>query len=83
MAPLSGLKESQAGASPLFRHAASFIYENAEHFYNFKGLRQFKEKFNPLWHPRYVALPRGGPALIALKDASVLVSGGVLGLITK
>lgn len=83
MAPLSGLKNAETGTPLLFGRAASFIYENAGHFYNFKGLRQFKEKFNPVWRPRYVALPRGGQALAALKDASVLISGGVLGLFAK
>ena len=35
---------------------------HGEHFYNFQGLRRFKEKFDPLWSPRYLAAP-GGLAL--------------------
>ena len=32
----------------------NFIYQHGEHFYNFKGLRQYKEKFQPEWQPRYI-----------------------------
>ena len=31
-----------------------WVYENVNHFYNFKGLHSFKEKFHPEWSPRFL-----------------------------
>lgn len=55
MAPLSGLAETET--SPLIAQVGSFVFENGERFYNFRGLRRFKQKFNPDWEPRYIAAP--------------------------
>jgi phosphatidylglycerol lysyltransferase len=60
MAPLSGI-ESRALA-PLWNRLATLIARYGEQFYNFQGLRQYKEKFNPEWQPKYLASP-GGLAL--------------------
>lgn len=45
---------------PAAERALHFIYENINQFYNFKGLHTFKEKFHPVWSPRYLIYP--GPA---------------------
>ena len=37
---------------------AYLIYAFTNRFYSFSGLRQYKQKFNPIWSPRYVAYPR-------------------------
>ena len=50
MAPLSNLDPDNS----LFERLGGFIYEHGEHFYNFKGLRQYKEKFSPEWRRRYL-----------------------------
>lgn len=50
MAPLSNLDPYNS----LFERFGGFIYEHGEHFYNFKGLRQYKEKFSPEWNRRYL-----------------------------
>ena len=61
MAPLSGLESARARAALEPRSARSSI-RLGEHFYNFQGLRQYKEKFDPVWEPRYLACPGGsGP----------------------
>ena len=53
MAPLSGF-----GAHPLasrWYRLGRFIWSHGRRFYNFQGLRTFKNKFDPVWEPRYLA----------------------------
>src|SRR5574340_180439 len=38
-------------------HALHTISGYISRFYNFKGLHTFKEKFHPLWEPRYLIYP--------------------------
>ncbi|MGC8495514.1 MAG: phosphatidylglycerol lysyltransferase domain-containing protein, partial [Syntrophobacteraceae bacterium] len=57
MAPLSGLESPTL--APFRNRFGAFIYQHGEHFYNFKGLRKYKEKFHPKWEPRYLACPSG------------------------
>jgi phosphatidylglycerol lysyltransferase len=78
MAPLSGFEKRQF--SPIWNKIGSFIFTHGEHFYNYKGLRDFKEKFNPVWSPKYIALPKGLKQVFALKDIAALISGGVKGI---
>ena len=81
MAPLAGL-ESRALA-PLWSRVGAFIFHHGEHFYNFRGLREYKEKFTPQWEPKYLASP-GGLALPRIfTDIAALVSGGMTGVIAK
>jgi phosphatidylglycerol lysyltransferase len=42
---------------PIVERALNFIYQNVDRFYNFRGLHSFKEKFHPLWTPRYLIYP--------------------------
>jgi len=42
---------------PVVEKAMHYIYEHVDQFYNFKGLHEFKEKFHPLWSPRYLIYP--------------------------
>ena len=81
MAPLSGL-ENRALA-PLWHRVGSFLYRNGESFYNFEGLRRFKEKFHPRWEPRYLASAGGMRLPRALLDVSTLISGGLRELVVK
>ncbi len=53
MAPLSGLQRQVS--SPFWNLIASFLFENGEQLYKFQGIRNFKEKYNPSWQPRYIA----------------------------
>ena len=54
-----------------------------EQFYNFQGLRSFKDKFDPVWEPRYLASPGGLALAGVLTDVAALISGGVTGVIVK
>ncbi|WP_037227191.1 bifunctional lysylphosphatidylglycerol flippase/synthetase MprF [Roseobacter sp. GAI101] len=78
-APFAGV-ENRALA-PLWNRIGGFIFEHGEHFYNFEGLRAFKEKFDPVWTPNYLACPGGLAAPRILYEVNVLVSGGLRGLI--
>ena len=81
MAPLSGL-ENRALA-PLWHRMGSFLSRHGESFYNFEGLRRYKDKFDPVWEPRYLAAPGGLALPRVLLDVSTLISGGLKELVTK
>jgi phosphatidylglycerol lysyltransferase len=81
MAPLSGL-EGRAIA-PLWSRLGTLVYRHGEHFYNFQGLRQYKEKFEPVWEPRYLACPGGLALPRVLADVAALISHGFRGLVAK
>lgn len=81
MAPMSGMI-----AHPLatrWHRLGRLVFEHGERFYNFRGLRGFKDKFDPVWEPRYLAAPGGIAPLLALTDTAALISGGLRGIIAK
>ena len=57
MAPLSGIQDRTL--APLWNRMGAFLYRHGEHFYNFQGLRDFKQKYDPDWQPKYLACPGG------------------------
>ena len=74
MAPLSGFEPSPVAS--MWSRMGAFIYEHGSSLYNFQGLRAFKEKFNPVWEPRYLACPSELRLPLILADISALVAGG-------
>jgi phosphatidylglycerol lysyltransferase len=81
MAPLSGLQDHSL--APLWNRFGALLFRFGEHFYNFQGLRQYKEKFDPIWEPRYLASPGGLNLPRVLANVASLVSGGLKGVIAK
>jgi len=81
MAPLAGL-ENRALA-PLWNRLGAFVFRYGEHFYNFQGLRQYKEKFDPQWRPKYLVSPGGLALPKVFANLATLISGGVKGIVTK
>ena len=81
MAPLSGLESHRF--SPVWNRAGALLFRFGEHFYNFQGLRAFKEKFDPVWEPRYLAAPGGIALPFILTDIASLISGGVVGVVAR
>ena len=81
MAPLSGLENRALGT--LWNRFGSLTYRFGENFYNFQGLRQYKEKFDPTWEPMYVASPGGLALPRILTNLAALISGGLRGVVTK
>jgi phosphatidylglycerol lysyltransferase len=74
MAPFSGMELS--AIAPAWARFLHMVYEQGEAFYNFQGVRAYKEKFHPVWEPRYVAYPPGMNRLRILADVSALAAGG-------
>ena len=72
--PLSGLSGHRL--APSWHKVAAFVARNGERFYGFKGLRAYKEKFRPVWEPRYLASPGGWALPQILLDVTNLISGG-------
>jgi phosphatidylglycerol lysyltransferase len=81
MAPLAGL-ENRALA-PLWNRVGALVYRFGENFYNFQGLREYKEKFDPIWEPRYLASPGGLMLPRILTNVSSLIAGGLTGIVSK
>lgn len=81
MVPLAGLQPRRG--APLVQRLGALLFERGERFYNFQGLRRFKDKFHPDWEPRYMAVPAGLDPLLALADTATLIAGGLTGLIRR
>ena len=81
MAPMSGMVEHEL--APRWHRFGRMMFRHGARFYNFRGLRSFKDKFEPVWEPRYL-LARGGLApLFTLTDVAALIGGGLKGVISK
>ncbi|AIL63200.1 bifunctional lysylphosphatidylglycerol flippase/synthetase MprF [Pseudomonas alkylphenolica] len=81
MVPLSGLQPRRG--APLTQRLGSIVFQRGEQLYNFQGLRRFKDKFQPDWEPRYMAVPAGLDPLVALADTAALIAGGLTGLVKR
>ncbi len=81
MAPLSGLEDR--ALAPLWTKLGARLYRHGEYFFNFQGLRQYKEKFAPQWRPRYLAAPGGLRLPIVLANVAALVSRGLKGAVAR
>ena len=72
MAPLSGLESRRLG--PLWHKVGGLVYRMGDHFYSFRGLRRYKEKFGPVWRPKYLACPGGFAIGRAIIDITAAIS---------
>lgn len=81
MAPLSGLENRPL--APLWSKIGAFVFRYGEHFYNFQGLREYKEKFDPEWEPKYLASPGGLLLPRIFTDIATLIAGGLKGVVSK
>ncbi|RYH02265.1 bifunctional lysylphosphatidylglycerol flippase/synthetase MprF [Salipiger sp. IMCC34102] len=77
-APLAGLESRRL--APAWNRVGGFIYTHGARFYQFEGLRAFKQKFDPVWSPNYLASPGQLSAARVLYEVSLLISGGLRGL---
>jgi phosphatidylglycerol lysyltransferase len=74
MAPLSGFEHSPVAS--LWNRLGVFVYDHGDSLYHFQGLRAYKEKFDPVWEPRYLACPGGLVLPRVLADTTALIAGG-------
>ncbi len=82
MAPLAGLQNRSF--APLWNRFGALVFGSGEKFYNFRGLHQYKDKFDPRWEPRYLAAPDGVTILPRIMaDLTTLIAGGLRGVIGK
>lgn len=81
MAPLAGLEARRL--SPLWSRMGAAVFRYGEHFYNFQGLREYKDKFDPVWEPRYLASPGGLVLPRILVNVSTLIGGGLRGVLHR
>ncbi|MGE0440667.1 MAG: bifunctional lysylphosphatidylglycerol flippase/synthetase MprF [Gemmatimonadales bacterium] len=81
MAPLAGLERHPL--APLWNRLGGMLFERGEPFYHFQGLRTYKEKFDPVWEPRYLASPGGLALPRILANVTSLISGGLRGIVAK
>lgn len=77
-APLAGLEDRPL--APIMSRVGRLLFERGEEIYNFRGVRRYKDKYDPLWQPRYVAAPHKWQIPMVLADVGLLSSGGVAGL---
>jgi phosphatidylglycerol lysyltransferase len=81
MAPLSGLEHHPL--APLWHKVGNTIFRFGHEFYNFEGLYHYKEKFDPVWQPRYLAAPAGFSTATVLVAITTLIAGGIRGIFSK
>lgn len=72
LSPLSGLDDDSAR---LPEKALNLVYEHGNAFYGFRGLHEYKDKFSPMWEPRYLVYPDAGALPAALTAATRANSG--------
>lgn len=81
MAPMAGMETHEL--APRWHRFGRWLFDSGESFYNFRGLRSFKDKFQPVWEPRYLAAPPGVATLLSLADVTALIAGGLRGVFAK
>ncbi len=74
MAPLATVGETRG--AHVRERLAHLLFQHGETWYNFQGLRQYKQKFDPQWAPRYMAYQNAWEWPAAIAHVSALIAGG-------
>ena len=81
MSPLAGVNPlGEGGRLQWLRRSLTRF---SGRFYNFAGLREFKQSFDPEWEPRYLASSPGIARSLVLAHLAALTSGGITGMFRK
>lgn len=81
VAPLSGL-ERQSN-TPLWNKIGNTIFHFGNEFYNFEGLYHYKNKFEPVWQPKYLVAPGNAQVAPVLLAVTSIISGNIIGVFKK
>lgn len=81
MAPMSGLTDR--ALVPFWTKLAKVVYKKGNKFYNFQGLRKYKDKFNPTWEAKYLICYGGLSLPIVVGSLVTLTSRGATGVFKK
>ncbi|MEG0007050.1 MAG: bifunctional lysylphosphatidylglycerol flippase/synthetase MprF [Aeromonas sp.] len=81
MAPMSGFNDHPL--SGYWARLGNTLFTRGSRFYNFQGLRRYKEKFSPDWEPRYLLCTSRLTLPKTLTHLISLISRGPLGLMTN
>lgn len=81
MAPFSGM--ASRPLAPLWSRLGAKLYEHGERFYNFQGLREYKEKYHPSWRSKYLASPSTRVIPMILANVATLIAGGIKGAMPR
>jgi len=81
MAPLSDERAHATGQ--WWDRFGALIFQYGEHFYNFKGVRDFKEQFRPSWSTKYLAIESGRMLPRAIVDTAALIAGGYRSIVSR
>ena len=74
MAPLAGLDDRPLAT--VMSQLGKLIFERGKDFYNFQGVRRYKDKYDPVWRPRYIGAPTRWKIPFLLADIGLMSSGG-------
>lgn len=80
-APLTGIRTT--AVTPVWNQLSVAVRGAGERYYNFKGIRDFKEWFTPEWEPSYLVSPGGTKRPFILANIASLVSGGIGGVFRR
>lgn len=75
LAPLAGVGVGSE-KTPVEERALEQISEHLNRFFSYKGLRDYKAKFDPLWEDRFFAYRGGPPGLLATGVALMRLTEG-------
>ena len=60
--------------APLWTRAMGMVFPHGDHFHSCAELRAFKQRFDPVWLPRYLASPGGLKLPQLLSDVTALIA---------
>jgi phosphatidylglycerol lysyltransferase len=70
VAPLAGLASTPLSSA--WHRVGGLVWRHGNKLYDFQGLRRFKNKFSPVWEPRYLAASGTVGQFVALADVVAL-----------
>lgn len=68
---------------PFWTKLAKTVYKKGNKFYNFQGLRRYKDKFNPRWEAKYLICYGGLSLPVVVGSLVTLTSRGTTGVFKK